>query len=191
MPTSASDDEITPENKDWTWVLERRCDSCGFEASSVAREELGERYFLAAEEWVQILRSFPAVEVRPEAGVWSPLEYGAHVRDVLTHAGERLDLLLTQDDPTFADWDQDAAALEGRYREEDPEQVATDLEAVAEQLVGRIAETEAAAWTRPGTRSNGSRFTVETLLQYLLHDVVHHLWDVTGQQDGAGSLELA
>ena len=27
-----------------------------------------------------------------------------------------------------------------------------------------------------------------TLLQYFLHDVVHHLWDVTGQQDAAASL---
>ena len=29
-----------------------------------------------------------------------------------------------------------------------------------------------------------------TLLQYFLHDVVHHLWDVTGQQDATASLAL-
>ena len=56
--------------------------------------------------------------------------------------------------------------------------------------MSRIAEIEAAAWDRPGSRSNGSVFTVETLLQYILHDVVHHLWDVTGQQDGVSSLQL-
>ncbi len=31
---------------------------------------------------------------------------------------------------------------------------------------------------------------METILQYFLHDIVHHLWDVTGQQDGAASLTL-
>ena len=64
-------------------------------------------------------------------------------------------------------------------------------EAAAQRLVSQVAEIEARAWERRGTRSNGSVFTVETFLQYVLHDVVHHLWDVTGQQDGAASLQLA
>ena len=181
---------IVPDDKDWTWVLERRCDACGFEAASVPREELGERYFVAAEEWVQILRENPAVEVRPAPAVWSPLEYGAHVRDVFAMTTERVELMLTSDDAVFANWDQDETAEAERYGEQDPEQVAEDLEAAAQRLVGLVAEIEPRAWERRGTRSNGSVFTVTTLLQYVLHDVVHHLWDVTGQQDGAGSLEL-
>lgn len=184
-------EQAEPDEKDWTWVLQRRCDECGLEAGTVPRDALAERYFLAIEEWVQILRENPAVEVRPAPRVWSPLEYGAHVRDVLVATGERLDLLLTQDDPVFANWDQDEAAREGRYAEQDPEQVAEDLEAVGQRLVSRIPEIEDAAWSRPGRRSNGSEFTVLTLLRYVLHDVVHHLWDVTGQQDGASSLALA
>jgi hypothetical protein len=184
-------DAIVPDDKDWTWVLERRCEECGFEATTVAREQLGERYFLAAEEWVQILRESPAVEARPAPTVWSPLEYGAHVRDLFLVTTQRLELMLTHDDAVFANWDQDEAALEQRYAEQDPEQVAEDLEAAAQRLIGLVGEIEAAAWERTGTRSNGSVFTVTTLLQYVLHDVVHHLWDVTGQQDGAGSLQLA
>jgi hypothetical protein len=39
-------------------------------------------------------------------------------------------------------------------------------------------------------RSDGAVFTVETFLQYFLHDVIHHLWDVTGQQDATASLAL-
>lgn len=35
-------------------------------------------------------------------------------------------------------------------------------------------------WERRGLRSNGSEFTVLTLAQYFLHDVVHHLHDVNG-----------
>ena len=183
-------DEIQPDDKDWTWVLERPCDECGLDASTVSRDELGERLFVAAEEWVQILRSSPAVEMRPAPDVWSPLEYGAHVRDVYALTSERLELMLTQDDAVFANWDQDETARTSRYAEQDPEQVAEDLEAAAERLVSRIAEIEADAWDRRGTRSNGSQFTVTTFLQYIVHDVVHHLWDVTGQQDGTLTLEI-
>ena len=179
-----------PDDKDWTWVLERRCEECGAEVSTVGRDELAERFFVVAEEWAAILRENPAVEARPAPGVWSPLEYGAHVRDVYAMTSERLDLLLTRDEPVFANWDQDEAALAGAYAEQDPEDVADRLEAAAERLVGEIGQVEPGAWGRRGTRSNGSEFTVETLLQYVLHDVVHHLWDVTGQQDGASSLQL-
>ena len=182
---------IVPDDKDWTWVLERPCDQCGLEAASVPREQLGERFFVAAEEWVQILSDSPAVEVRPAPAVWSPLEYGAHVRDLYVITGQRLELMLTHDDAVFADWDQNEAARTGAYAEQDPERVAEDLEAAAQRLVSQVAEIEARAWERQGTRSNGSVFTVETFLQYVLHDVVHHLWDVTGQQDGAASLQLA
>jgi hypothetical protein len=35
-------------------------------------------------------------------------------------------------------------------------------------------------------RSNGSEFTVESLGRYHLHDVVHHLHDVTGATRVAG-----
>lgn len=190
MSPGVSAEVIEPDDKDWTWVLERPCGECGLEAGAVPREQLGERYFVAAEEWVQILRSSPAVETRPAPGVWSPLEYGAHVRDVLGLTTERVELMLTAEDPTFANWDQDETALAQRYAEQDPEQVAQDLEAAAQRLVGLVAEIEPAAWERAGTRSNGSAFTVLTLLQYGLHDVVHHLWDVTGQPDGTSSLTL-
>lgn len=182
--------ETVPDDQDWTWVLERRCDACGFEAGAVPREELAERYFVAAEEWVQILRVSPAVEARPAPTTWSPLEYGAHVRDVLGLTSERVELMLATADPVFANWDQDETAQVDDYAHQDPEQVAQDLEASAQHLVGLIGEIEPGAWERSGTRSNGSAFTVTTLLQYGLHDVVHHLWDVTGQPDGTSSLEL-
>ena len=33
-------------------------------------------------------------------------------------------------------------------------------------------------WQRPGRRSDGAEFTIDSLARYLLHDVVHHLHDV-------------
>jgi len=34
---------IVPDAKDWTWVLERRCDDCGFDATAFAVTETGAR----------------------------------------------------------------------------------------------------------------------------------------------------
>jgi hypothetical protein len=35
-------------------------------------------------------------------------------------------------------------------------------------------------WARPGRRSDGASFTVETFARYFAHDWVHHLHDVGG-----------
>ena len=168
-----------PDTKDWTWTLTRRCDQCGLSAGETDPAQFAERAFVAAEEWVQILRSSPAVSARPRPDVWSPLEYGAHVRDVYRLFDARLAQMLSEDTPTFANWDQDATAITERYSEQDPEVVAEELEAAAQRFVARR-----------GIRSDGKEFTVLTFIQYFLHDVIHHLWDVTGQQDAAASLVL-
>ncbi len=182
--------EPQPDTKDWTWTLTSRCPQCGLAAGEIEPSEISERAFVAAEEWVQILRSSPAVTRRPRPGVWSPLEYGAHVRDAYRVFDGRLAQLLAEDEPTFANWDQDETAIRERYAEQDPEVVADELEAAAGAFVKRLSSVEPDHLQRRGRRSNGSEFTVASLSQYLLHDVIHHLWDVTGQQDGAASLSV-
>jgi hypothetical protein len=179
-----------PDTKDWTWTLTRRCDQCGFAAGEVKEEDFAQRAFIAAEEWVQILRSSPAVASRPRPDVWSPLEYGAHVRDVYLVFDARLVQMLDEEAPTFANWNQDETAIEERYGEQDPEVVADELEAIAQRFVARIQSLTPDQFLRRGIRSDGAEFTVATFIQYCLHDVIHHLWDVTGQQDAAASLAL-
>lgn len=179
-----------PDTKDWTWTLSRRCDECGLAAGEVDPATIPERAFIAAEEWVQILRSSPAVSARPQPDVWSPLEYGAHVRDVYRRFDARLTRMLTEDDPTFENWDQDETARTERYGEQDPEVVADELEQSAQAFVARLRGLSPEQLARTGRRADGAEFTVTTFAQYFLHDVVHHLWDVTGQQDGAASLVL-
>ena len=182
--------EPEPDTKDWTWTLQRQCPQCGLSAGEISLDEIATRAFVVAEEWVQILRSSPAVAARPQPDIWSPLEYGAHVRDVVRLFDARLMQMLAEDDPTFANWDQDGTAIRERYAEQDPEVVADQLEAAAQTMVDHIRSLRQDQLGRTGRRSNGSEFTVITLLQYFLHDVVHHLWDVTGQQDAAASLSL-
>jgi hypothetical protein len=40
-------------------------------------------------------------------------------------------------------------------------------------------------WERTGVRRDGARFTVDSFSRYFLHDIEHHLWDVTGRAAGS------
>ena len=53
-----------------------------------------------------------------------------------------------------------------------------ELVAAGDQIADSFAAVKAHQLGRTGTRSDGARFTVETFARYLIHDPVHHLWDV-------------
>jgi hypothetical protein len=100
------------------------------------------------------------------------------VRDVFRIFDLRLGLILAEDDPLFANWDQDATAEAERYNEQDPRTVATELAAAAASVADAFAAVPATDRERTGRRSDGARFTVTTLAQYFVHDPTHHLHDV-------------
>src|SRR3712207_5497711 len=72
---------FTPDTKDWTWVLQRRCPQCGFDASTFPADEVPARVRADLPAWAARL-SQPDARTRPDDSTWSPLEYAAHVRDV-------------------------------------------------------------------------------------------------------------
>lgn len=171
-----------PEDKDWTWVLDRPCPQCGFDAAAVPRDQLAAKVRSNAAAWRAVLNRGAVVSMRPpedpERGpVWSALEYGAHVRDVYQVMAERLKLMLTKNDPRFLNWDPDAAAVEKRYSEQDPHRVGYDLALTAGKVADALERVRDNQWGRTGQRSDGQPFTVERLATYLYHDVVHHLHD--------------
>jgi hypothetical protein len=168
---------IEPDDKDWTWVLQRPCPECGFDPSTVAAASIADSVRATVPRWTSALTR-PDARLRPAPAVWSALEYGAHVRDVFRLFDERLRLMLDEDDPLFANWDQDATAVADRYDLQDPAVVSDELAAAAATVAAHYDAVPGSAWDRPGRRSNGSVFTVRTLGVYLLHDVLHHLHDV-------------
>jgi hypothetical protein len=172
-------DTVTPDTKDWTWVLRRPCPECGFDSRSVVREEVPALLRDNAARWRALLAG-GEVRSRPRPGVWSPLEYGCHVRDACRVYDERVRLMLTTDDPAYPNWDQDATAVAERYGDQDPGVVAEELHRAAGALADRFAGVSGDGWQRTGTRSDGASFTVESISRYFLHDVVHHVHDVTG-----------
>ena len=174
----SSEPPVVPaENKDWTWVLTRPCDECGFDATAVVPGDV------------------PAL-VREYAAAWRTVLTGAGVEDAARPDGlvtvgvrlprsrrvpilnRRLHRMLEEDNPLFENWEQDETAVADRYWAQDPANVAAELKAAAETIATSFAAVEDDAWQRAGRRSDGAAFTVETLARYFIHDPVHHLNDV-------------
>src|ERR1700739_173973 len=171
---------IVPDAKDWTWVLRQPCPEGGLDTSSFAREDIPAMIRANAVAW-RGARAAPEVVRRPRPDKWSALEYGCHVRDVLKLYDYRLSLMLTEDDPLYPNWDQDETAVADRYDLQDPARVAEELSCAADVIAARFSAVTGGQWTRPGRRSDGATFTVETFARYFIHDPIHHLHDVTGQ----------
>lgn len=179
---------IVPEAKDWTWVLERPCPECWFDSSTLPRERIAPLIRSNAQGWLPVLAEPPALlRRRRRDDRWSPLEYACHVRDVFRLYDERLQLMLTLQNPTYPNWDQDRSADEDRYNEQDPTAVASELVAAAAELSARFDTVEGAGWNRLGSRSDGANFTVDTFGRYMIHDPIHHLHDVTVDLAALGS----
>jgi hypothetical protein len=173
----AAPDPITPDTKDWTWVLGRPCPECGFDPGAHSLATLPGLLHDSAMVWSGVLAAADAAR-RPAPDVWSPLEYACHVRDVHRLFAERVELMLARDEPHFDNWDQDETAVASRYAEQDPATVDAELVEAAGHVAGVYAAVTPEAAVRRGIRSDGSEFTVETLGIYHLHDVLHHVHDV-------------
>lgn len=176
------DTEVTgvdPDDKDWTWVLRRACPQCGFDAGDVSGPRVPVWLREKAACWPAVCERAD-VRDRPAPGVWSPLEYACHVRDVCRVFEARVDLMLSEVDPAFESWDQNAAALADAYAGQQPVAVGVELFAAAAAAAEAFEAVGPDEWQRTGRRTNGTRFTIETLGQYFLHDLIHHLHDVRG-----------
>ena len=168
---------IERETKSWTWVLERPCDECGFDATDFPRHEIGRLCRAAAEPWPGFL-AHPLARVRPRDDCWSALEYGCHVRDVFRLGVHRVGRMLREDNRRFDNWDQDETAVTERYDLQDPIVVADELAEAASAFADQYDHVGAQQWSRSGLRSDGFSFTVESFGRYFLHDPAHHIVDV-------------
>ena len=89
--------------------------------------------------------------------------------------------MIEQVEPRFENWDQDKTAIDDDYASQSASVVADELSSAAVILAERFDSVVGDQWQRRGFRSDGSVFTIYTIAQYLLHDPIHHLWDVGAQ----------
>ncbi|MFJ2620986.1 DinB family protein [Glutamicibacter sp. NPDC087344] len=169
--------QIVPDDKDWTFVLQEKCNECGAEVSGVSVNSVVAQLPEVVQRYRSVLDR-PNARTRSSATRWSDQEYVVHVAEMFEIMSGRLDLMLDQHEPTFPNWDQDVAADQGNYNTLSTSQAVDKLQAAAQTYGGKLANIAPEKYSRKGMRSNGSAFTVESLTQYAWHDVVHHLRDL-------------
>lgn len=171
----AAPDPAEHDSTDWTFVVEDGCAECGYEPHDPTTT--GARLQALVPRWAAVLQR-PDVAERPSPGVWSPLEYACHARDLVQVLGERVTVMTTKDNPPFADYDGETEAVRQRFWAADPEEVAAQIAARTDETVAVLDGVT--DWERTGLRGGGKTFTVTQLSRYLLHDVEHHIGDVAG-----------
>lgn len=119
------------------------------------------------------------LRVRPESGVWSPLEYAAHSRDITALHCFGVEQALTGHEPSYPAIAADdlIAAAAANYVDDDPETVSDAIDEQAGLLAAIAAGAPTASWEL-GLTIGDDRSTVRRLLEHALHDSLHHLGDV-------------
>jgi hypothetical protein len=181
------DDLRRQRGEGWQWARAQtdRCPQCGHHPACMERSTLGAQLMESAGEWRAFLVQTDEASLRviPAPGIFSPLQYGAHVRDILQVYGDRILIMLEEDDPVFPQFNPDETAWDG-YNRLDPEALADDIEAQAGRLSTILDQLEPTQWSLTMVRDGGSdgvyTFTVAGLASYAVHEAHHHLLDANG-----------
>jgi hypothetical protein len=157
------------------------CAECGYEFDSLDHAAILEALPSLAQSHLQLLASVDPDLLRghPREGSWSALEYGCHVRDVMRFQRDRVLLAQAEDGPEFTSMRRDERAIEERYNEHGPLEVARQLMTAARLLERTLGGLDEEGWQRTGVYPWPVRAvrTVEWIGQWTAHELAHHLFD--------------
>lgn len=119
------------------------------------------------------------IRTRPAPDVWSPLEYAAHVADVMAPFAQTIERMNTQDDPDLSDvfWDPDQRAAAQNYNAKSLDDVLAQIKTDAAKVVDAAEKVDARSWSRTANFPWGERDML-VMLQNTVHEGVHHLKDL-------------
>jgi DinB family protein len=168
-------------------AVDGACRECGFDYDALADADvpdalrtLGRRYRapltrgLPGEDLDAVLRAHPL------PGVWSALEYGCHLRDVLDVQRARLELTLAEDLPTFEPMGRDERVTRDRYNEQSPAEVVDQIAANAAAIADAFAALTPDQWRRRGIYGypEPRERDLAWIGRHTAHEGHHHLLDI-------------
>jgi plasmid stabilization system protein ParE len=135
-------------------------------------------------EVAAVLRRHPDADLRTRLrpDVWSALEYGCHVRDVLLVQRERVLTARRTDRPVCAPMGRDERVEHDGYAEQEPGDVARQLIDAA-RLFGDVLDRLGPDWARTlmYPYPEPSEKSLRWVAVHTVHEVRHHLLDVQRQ----------
>lgn len=161
-----------------------RCDECGFEYDVAAAPTAGASIVDGVAELAVWLKSAGDVlRTRRQPTMWSPLEYGCHLRDVLLVQRERVLAARRMDRPSFDPMGRDERVEHDGYAEQDPDRVARQLIDAAYLFANVLARLTPEDWDRTVMYNYPKLFerSLRWVAVHTVHEVRHHLGDVRRQ----------
>jgi hypothetical protein len=188
------DDLRRQRGEGWQWARAQtdRCPQCGHHPAAMEQAALGTQLVESVDAWREFLTGAEESHLRtiPAPGIFSPVQYGAHVRDILRVYGDRIVIMLEENDPVFPQFNPEERVWDS-YSRLGRVELANDLEAQARRLATILDGLEPAQWSLTMTRDGGTdgvyTFTVAGLASYAVHEAHHHLLDANGTLPATGT----
>ena len=160
------------------------CDECGFEHDVASVEDVAPAIVEGVAKIAEAIRGRgSAIQARRDPDVWSPLEYGCHLRDVLLVQRERVLAARRVDGPVFDPMGRDERVEHDGYAEQDPEDVVRQLTDAAAMFANVLSRVTPIEWDRTVMYSYPKRWerSLRWVAVHTLHEVRHHTLDIERQ----------
>jgi hypothetical protein len=164
------------------WNLGDACDECGYLYEPDGWRTAAARIRDGVTDFVAALKGNDHPDRRPAPDIWSPKEYGCHLRDVLLVQRERVLAARRTDRPSFDPMGRDERAGHDGYAKQALDDVARQLADTALLFANVLDRLETDEWDRtlmynfPAREERSLRWVAV----HTLHEVRHHLGDVRG-----------
>jgi DinB superfamily len=167
-----------------------RCAECGFVYDLDApAADVVESIRLGVVDVAALLRDPDGdLRSRRDPAVWSPLEYGCHLRDTFLVQRERVLAARRSGEPVeFALMGRDERVEHDGYADQDPTDVARELTDAARLFGGVLSRLSTADWNRTAVYPypKPTERSLRWVAANTLHEVRHHTLDMRRQLLGS------
>lgn len=163
-----------------SWV----CPECGLDYDTISPRDAAGAVRSYPRRYRSILTHFEpgedieeVVRARPADGVWSALEYTAHVAQTLDLMAPSIRQIANEDHPHLYAFDPDKQAEEQDYNDWTILQAIGELESACADLSMAIEYVGSDEWHRSGTFDYGEREAID-VARNAVHEGSHHLRDI-------------
>ncbi|HEV8064715.1 MAG TPA: MOSC domain-containing protein [Acidimicrobiales bacterium] len=161
-------------------AAEPSCDECGFDPRAWRRRDAETLFGALGWWWKAALAGTEqaAANRRPQPGVWSALEYGAHTAGALAFLRSGLEAVLATDGAALPPEPHVPPVPGTTCSDLDEEEILAAVEQEGRSLAALAAEGEPAAlWHRRGSAA-GEVMTAGQILEVAIHEASHHQMDL-------------
>jgi hypothetical protein len=121
----------------------------------------------------------------PSEGEWSAIETLTHLRDVVVHVyGLRIRRLLYEDDPVFADFDEESYRRASLARRETVEDLLGTIVGEHDQTARLLTALPDAEWGRQGRHPSLGVMSIEFLARRIGEHAVEHAAQIAAARGG-------